>query len=146
MIENYECLQQPLGSNSCLPTIIRAILLFWEEEITQEEASEWCGETEDGCFWPEAIDSLRREGYRIEELVDRDQIIENVENEYPVAVNIVPDNRLIGTGLSHAVVILNIDDEISYHDPASGDVRTKNALEFWQAWDFAGGNAFILEP
>ena len=146
MIEEYECLRQPPGSNSCLPTVVRAIVLFLGYSITQEDASEYCGETEDGCFWPEALDGLRREGYSVVELSSEEEIVEKISDGIPVVVTIVPDNRLRGTGLNHAVVILEINTDIAYHDPASGTLRHMNTHEFWQAWNLAGGNAATLEP
>ena len=68
MIADFHPLQQPSGSNSCLPTVVRAVLLWNGEQATADEVSEWCGEEAKGCVLDWAVDGLRDAGFDVEEL------------------------------------------------------------------------------
>ena len=69
MITNFPLLQQPPGSNSCLSTAIRAVLLWFGERVTAAEVSEWCAEDPNGCVLDLAIDGLRDAGFDIQGLI-----------------------------------------------------------------------------
>ena len=68
MIADFSPLRQAPGSNSCLPTAVRAALRWQGYSASQEEVSEWCHESILGCLWSEALDGLADAGYTIDEL------------------------------------------------------------------------------
>ncbi len=71
MIENFLPLRQAPGSNSCLPTCVRAVLLWLHYPATLDEVSEWCHEGILGCLWTEALDGLTDAGFIVDELRER---------------------------------------------------------------------------
>ena len=71
MVEHFPNLRQSPGSNACFPTCARAVLLWYGEQVTQDDVSEWCQETSEGCILDLALASLRDEGFDLEELTGR---------------------------------------------------------------------------
>jgi hypothetical protein len=69
VIQPFPLLRQPPDSNSCLPTAVRAVLLWYGEDVTQDEVSGWCQEDSKGCGLDLAIDGLREAGFDIDELI-----------------------------------------------------------------------------
>src|SRR5882724_3878689 len=111
MVSHFLPLRQPLGSNSCFPTTVLAILLWHGETVTLEEVSEWCLEDQDGCVLDLALDGLREAGIDIEELIAHEEeearsqlqsIVGNEEDAQPVIVTL--KNPFLPVTGDHAVV------------------------------------------
>ena len=75
MEQPFEPLQQPLGSNSCLSTCVRAVLRFYGVPATLAEAREWCGEDIDGSVYPLAISGLEEAGFEVAEVRDEASLL-----------------------------------------------------------------------
>src|SRR5690349_5557608 len=119
MIEAFPLLQQPLGSNSCFPTAVRAVLLWHGVEISPQTISDLCGEGVLGCDLETAIPSLREE-YDVEELRgDIQALRETISNEDDPQPAIVILKYSADSLLDHAVVLLGIQlqrDEIRSYE------------------------------
>ncbi|HZP84938.1 MAG TPA: hypothetical protein VFB21_25095 [Chthonomonadaceae bacterium] len=137
---------------------MRAVLLWYGEQVTQEEVSEWCRETPGGCWLDEAMESLRLEGFDVEELIDDAEeriraAIADSEEPQPVIVTLkVP---LLNAPRDHAVVLVGIRQQaeengqseiVEFMDPLTGQIEQDATGMLWQYWDFAGRRAFILRP
>ncbi len=157
MIESFPRLQQPLGSNSCLPTAIRAVLIWYGVEDSEllDSISEICGESELGCDFDTALAGLRVEF----EIVDLSQSEEEIRalvsgtgDPQPVIVNLRNQSE-IGPPY-HAVVLIAIEYEgedpksneiVTFLDPITGQLDKANSF-FWVAWSRADFRAFTVQP
>ena len=154
MIKDFPLLRQPPGSKSCLPTAVRAILLWHSESVTQSEVSAWCGENERGCWLDVAMEGLRFEGFDIDDLTRSGEsavcaIVTDEDDPQPVLVTI--RNSIAGQ-MDHAVILLGIETDANgvevtfYLDPLTGAVERDENGEFWLNWQFADERAFVLRP
>ena len=151
-------LRQPPGSNSCLPTAVRAVLLYYELDVSGEEASLWCRETPDGCWLDDALDGLRDAGFDIEDLtgVTTEEMRLRVTAEPdPQPVIVTVKDPFVPSGYDHAVVVTNVgrpspEDmplaSVEFMDPLTGRLEQDESGAFWDRWDFAGGRAFAIGP
>src|SRR5437868_3756271 len=115
MIRNFRPLRQPPGSNSCLPTAVRAVLLWHGEQASPEEVSEWCREERKGSILDLALDGLREAGFDVEELIAPTETeaqnllrttITDDEDAQPVIALLA--NPAVSEQEDHAVVVTNI--------------------------------------
>jgi hypothetical protein len=162
VIANFPTLRQPLGSNSCLPTAVCAILRWLDTDVTLDEVSEWCSEDPEGCILDIAIAGLSDAGIEMEELnaptdAEREALVRltvtDEENAQPILVTL--QNPLLMTTGDHAVVLLGIRsvqvesnsyEIVEYMDPLSGEIKQDITGIFWEYWAFAGQRAFIIRP
>ena len=153
MIENFPLLRQPPSSNACLPTVVRAVLLWHGERLTLGQAAEWCGQIEDGCWVDAALESLRFEGFDVEELRrDADDavraFVQDPDDPQPVIMTL---QNKVDSRTDHAVALLGIEaqgsgETVFYFDPLTGRIEQDATGEFWINWEFAGSRAFVLRP
>lgn len=85
----FQPLRQPPGSNSCLPTAVRAVLLWHGENVSSENVSRWCREDVDGCVLFLALQGLQDEGFDIVEVRDENALREVFIEEEPERVVIL---------------------------------------------------------
>ena len=152
MIQDFPLLRQP-GDKSCLPTAVRAVLLWHGQSVTRSQISAWCGEDSNGCWIDSALEGLRFEGFDIEEISRNKEavilIVNDADDPHPI---IMLTQNLIAVNINHAVVLLGIETGIDggeiafYLDPLTGAVEQDTAEEFWMNWTFAGERAFVLRP
>lgn len=158
MITSFPQLKQPTGSQSCLPTVVRAVLLWYglpAQDVSQADVSNWCQEGPRGCWIDTSIEGLREHGFDVEELIEEadQQIRETVldaEDAQPVIVTI----KLPGPSFysDHAVVILGIEnrggeeEHVVYMDPLTGQTETMRSVNFFAYWELAGGRALLVRP
>jgi hypothetical protein len=153
MVESFFPLQQPLGSNSCLPTAIISILRNqFGSDVVPEDVSDWCREDSLGCDLDLAVEGLRENGWSMQRLVgDPEAEMRAHVNDPDKAVPVIAIvSTRSGLTSSHAVVVLgfeHLDDgseEVAFMDPRSGDIDAMAAEEFLKYWDFAGQIAFYI--
>jgi hypothetical protein len=162
MIADFPLLQQPPGSNSCFSTSVRAVLLWWGEQVSQREAQEWCREGRRGCILDLAIDGLREAGFDVEELTAPTEeeareilctTITDEDNPQPVIVTLA--NPLVSLDGDHAVVVINIRQAeagsgtreiIEYMDPLTGNIEQDISGLFWQFWLLGQLRAVVIRP
>ena len=136
MITNFPLLQQSPGSNGCLPTAVRAVLLWAGERVTAAEVSEWCGEDSNGCLLDLAVDGLRIAGIDVQELTAPTEAealellrttIMDEDNPLPVVITLL--NPFLAVPLDHAVVLVGVEqtftltgeyETVTFMDPLTG--------------------------
>ena len=152
MVEGFEPIQQPPGSNSCLPTSVTAILRHLGRHVSVSQVSAWCKEGPDGCVLDLALDGLRSHNCDVSELTHDVEsklrsYVDDQDEPLPVLVTV---KAPFSAAMDHAVVVLGIRDddhgvEIAYYmDPLSGRNETMSVDRFFQYWDYAGGLAFVI--
>ncbi len=152
MIEDFPLLQQRPGSNSCLPVAVTAILQHFGENVTEEQVSEWCGESRDGCVIDFAMQGLRDQDYEVLEIADDPETrireyLNDEDNPLPVLVTIMP---AFSDVMDHAVVLVGIttdaagEEVINLMDSLCGCIQTMSIDEFFRQWDNAGQLAFLI--
>ena len=161
MHADFRPLRQPPSRNSCLPTVVRAVLHWHGVQASPDEVSEWCQEESKGCLLDLAIDGLREAGFEVEELTaptEAEMIsllreaVTSEDDYQPVIVTL--QNPALGTTLDHAVVVihigqgqdLDISNTVEYMDPLTGEIEKDSTGMFWSYWYYAGQRAFILRP
>jgi len=153
MVEEFEPEQQRPGSNSCLPTAIRAILRYYGRDVTQSQISNWCQEGPDGCVIDLAMDGLCAQDWDVIEPTDGPETeirqYVNDENEpTPVLVTIKP---AFSDVTDHAVAVLGVgkgdsgNEEVTFMDPLTGRIEALNAELFFLQMDNAGQLAFVIQ-
>lgn len=152
MVENFPLLQQKLGSYSCLPTCITAILQYFNLMVTVEEVSGWCNEDSDGCVIDVAMQGLRDQDCDIIKLTNDPeneirQYVNDPNDPMPILVTIMP---AFSSDMDHAVVVLglksveNKDEIVTLMDPLCGCIRIMDADLFFLQWDNAGQIAYLI--
>lgn len=155
MIESFPLLKQIPGSRSCLPTVVRAALLWQGVQASQAEVSAWCGETADGCWIDLAMEGLRAEGFDVEDLTGDEEgvraCLTDADDPQPVIVTRkIPADPL---PVDHAVVLIGIEERedeqgnrevIQFMDPLTGDIEEDRDGIFWVHWDCAGQRAMVI--
>ncbi len=139
-------LRQPAGSNSCLPTAVRAVLLGRGLVVSSHEVSVWCRETDRGCWFDAAIEGLREADLDVEDLTGAAAsqiaaLVSDPDNPQPVIVTIAPE--ALGSGLvvllptesstwaDHAVVLTSAGDEsVRFMDPLVGCLEEARSTRF----------------
>ncbi len=160
MIVDFPLLQQPPGSNSCLPSVVRAVLLWYGRQITSEEVAELCLERSGGCVLDRALENLGQAGFDVEELQASEDmsaaetllaVVMDEDDPQPVIVTLI--NALVTVEMDHAVVITSIIRQqgserytTMYMDPLSGRIETETTGMFWIWWEYAGQRAFTIRP
>jgi len=154
MIENFPLVSQPPGSNSCLPTVIYAVLRCQGRTVSQQEVSQWCHEDPDGCLLDLAIAGLRDQEIDVDELPQDDfdsvrAYVTDEEEPQPVIVTI--KTPFVPSLMDHAVVVLDVrqiegQEFMAYMDPLTGQVKQEKSTLFQTYWSLAGGQAFIIYP
>lgn len=158
-------LRQPTV-NGCLPTAVRAVLLWVKCEespddceehlVSQSEIAKICRQdkTVFGCDWDIALPALK-DAYSVDILSGDDaairDIVLNRQDPQPVIV-IIGDRS--STTSTHAVAILDITtnlqrdnaEVIVFYDPDRGTIREMNGIDFWPAWSLGGELAFTIQP
>ena len=153
--------------SGCLPTTVRAVLLWTlceespddcaESLVSQREITLLChqDETVFGCDWDIALSELAQT-YNVEDLTGNEDeirgVFQNAQEAQPVIV-ILGDSSGSTTG-THAVAILNVaanaqedgGETIVFYDPESGDIREMSGRDFWSAWSLGGEYAFTIQP
>ncbi len=160
MIENFPQLRQATGSNSCLPTAVRAVLRWQGQVPSQEDVSEWCQEGILGCLWTDALDGLADAGFTVDEIRERTEadawerlreIVDYPDDPQPVIVTLqMPFRDFNG---DHAVVVIGIisdgnhgSESVTYMDPLSGGLERVTKREFVDYWNMADSRAFVITP
>lgn len=145
----FRPLQQPPGSQSCVPTCVRAVLSWHGQDASRDQVSEWCGEAADGCEFSVALLRLRYEGFDVEETSDEDTLLENFIGDDPEPVIIMIRTPGMIPNSDHAVIIHAIQRDggaqvIDYMDPLDGlnHQDMKGLLLRW--WDLNGSRGFVI--
>jgi hypothetical protein len=162
MIANFTPLRQSPGSNSCLPTTVRAVLRWQGYLASEDEVSEWCRESILGCLWSEALDGLAEAGFTIDELrgeiraVEDDlgalrTIVEDTEDPQPVIVTVQEpfrdfngDHAVVVIGFAPSIEDGNEREIVIYMEPLSGTLEQDTADHFGQCWSQADNRAFTI--
>ena len=151
MIDDLPCLAQARGSNDCLPTAVRAVLLRHGRYLSPEKASVLCRTTDAGSAWYDAMQGLGDE-FDVHDLSGNwERITDSLLNdEEPVIVRIglVIRDPLYGPSVEgHAVVIRAIQkEEIVYMDPLTGADCSVSTESFLKMWDLGECLACIVLP
>lgn len=164
MIQNFTPLHQEPGSNSCLPTCVRAVLQWQDHSISQGDVSDWCGESILGCLWSDALAGLDDAGFTVDELrglsgpgeddlAELRAIVQDEDAPQPVIVTVQEPFR--DQNGDHVVVLLGFtvedadqgaEESIVYMDPLSGALERDTAEHFLRCWRQADKRAFTVSP
>lgn len=151
----FRPLQQPPGSNSCLPTCVRAVLSWHGQEVSPDQVSEWCREEADGCEFFLALQSLQAEGFDVVEVQDEGVLLEMFTGEDPDPVIVMVRTPSMTPNTDHAVVIHAVIHAIEpqgaallidYMDPLDGSNHRDATGLLLRWWDFNGSRGFIIRP
>ncbi len=162
MITNFPLLQQRPGSNRCLSTAVRVVLLWSGEQVTADEVSEWCAEDTYGRVLDLAIGGLRDAGFDVQELTapteeEAQELLRAsvMDEEEPHPVIVTLRNQLSPARLDHAVVLVGVEqiftltgerETVTFMDPVTGRLEQDTTGTFWRQWEFAGRRAYIIQP
>jgi len=143
--------RQPPGSQSCLPTCVRAVLAWHGQEVSQDQVSEWCREEADGCNVFLALQSLQEEGFDVVEVQNEDVLLELFAGEDPEPVIVMIRTPSMPPDSDHAVVIHAIEQQgtaliIDYMDPLDGSNHRDAAGLVLRWWNVNGSRGFVLRP
>lgn len=144
-------LQQSLGSQSCVPTCVRAMLLWHGQETSPEQISEWCQENADGCNVFLAMQSLGELGFDVAQVQDEDELLAMFALEDPEPVIIMVRPAFMALSSDHALVIYAIEQQestqiIHYMDPLDGASHEDATGLLLNLWNINGSRAFIVRP
>ncbi len=142
MPPDFPLLRQPFGSQSCLPTCVRAILEWQGSLYSAVEVSEWCHEEASGCAFDDSIEGLIEAGFEIDVIPESGpfEMLAALKNciaeGVPVVVALQTDVRADG---NHAVVTLRSEDStFVVMDPLQGRLTEWPERDFLVAWAFTG--------
>jgi hypothetical protein len=158
------CVQQPPGSNSCLPSAVLPVLMWHHDqqtpdsELNLETVSRWCGETDDGCLLDLAMTRLDEAGWTVEDHSDAEEeeirrLLRDDDHYAPLVVTVM--NPYLPASMDHAVVLFDVLEEgepgrngiremVAFMDQLTGNSVAAESGFFWQCWDFAGRRAFRI--
>lgn len=147
----FRPLQQPPGSNSCLPTYVRAMLSWHGQKVSPNQVSEWCREEADGCEFFLALQSLQAEGFDVVEVQDEEALLEMLDGEDPEPVVVMIRTPSMSPSTDHAVVIHGIEPQetallIDYMDPLDGLNHRDATGLLLRWWDLNGSRGFVIRP
>ncbi len=157
MIDDFFRLKQDIWSNSCLPTAVRAILLWYGDTISQDTVAEWCEEGPLGCSLSIATQGLRDHDLIVTELSANAEgeislLVSDPDDPVPVLLTI--QTPFSPAGLDHAVVVVGIErvvvdgqteEYVFFMDPSTGEIEREPCHRFWRMWDDAGRRAFVID-
>lgn len=144
--------QQPLGSQSCVPTCVRAVLAWHGQTASQDQVSEWCREESDGCNLFLTLQSLGEEGFDAVEVQDEDVLLEMFAGEDPEPVIAMIRTPSMMPDSDHAVIIHAIQQQdgvaqvVDYMDPSDGANHQDTSGLLLRWWADNGSRAFIVRP
>lgn len=159
MIESFMPLRQSPGSNSCLPTCVRAVLLWLNYPVTLDEVSEWCYEDALGCDWSESLNGLTDVGFEVEELREGtgqwrrlQELVSDTNDPQPVIVTLQEPFRDFNG--DHAVVVVEVTTPteenpaglVIFMDPLGGTFQHDTIDHFLACWSQADERAFTISP
>lgn len=121
----FPLFQQPLGSQSCAPICVCAVLFWHGQEVAPDQVSEWCREEADGCEFFLALQSLREEGFDVVKVQDEEALLKIFAGDDPEPVIVMIRTPSMTPHSDHAIVINAIEQQgamttIDYMDPLDG--------------------------
>src|SRR5579872_692484 len=138
MVKDFVCLRQQPGSKSCLPTAVRAILLYYGYNVFETEVPAWCDERTDGCWLDLAMQGLRDYDFDVRELLGTTEDIEGQikslvnDREDPLPVLVTLRDLFAVRADDHAVVVVGVDpisavgpprELVFFMDPITGQIE-----------------------
>jgi hypothetical protein len=149
MPPEFPLLRQPFGSQSCLPTCVRAIFQWQGSLYSAAEVSEWCREEVSGCAFDDSIEGLIEAGFELDTIPENDSdamlaaLRERLSEGVPVVVALQMDAR---TEDNHAVVTLSeAEGGFTIMDPLQGSLTEWPERRFLLAWACTGFLNFWIE-
>lgn len=147
----FKPLQQPPGSQSCVPTCIRAVLSWHGQKFSQDQISELCREGANGCNLFQTLQSLQEEGFDVVEVQDEDILLGLFAGEDPEPVIVMLRTPFMPPDSDHAIVIHAIEQQgtalaIDYMDPLDGSNHRDTTGLVLRWWNVNGSRGFVIRP
>lgn len=127
--------------SSCFPACLRMILSFYGMDIQEKKLRDLCNVSEGrGATWHDAKRVIENFGLNFKMKVNGtiDELKGLVENGVPVIVSLDIFDLGWDKHQGHTIVILQINDELIYHDPQRGGelrIAKERFIEIWKKRD-----------
>lgn len=124
--------------SSCFPACLRMLLSFYGVDIQEEKLRDLCDVSEGrGATWFDAKRAVESVGLDFKMKVDATigELEDLVENGVPVIVGLDIFDLGWDKHQGHTIVILQINNELVYHDPQRGrelKIAKEKFIEVWK--------------
>lgn len=127
--------------SSCFPACLRMLLSFYGVEVQENKLRDLCNVAEGrGASWFDARRAIESFGLNLKMKINGtiSELKDLVENGVPVIVGLDIFDLGWDEHRGHTIIILEINDELIYHDPQRGrelKISKEKFIEIWKKRD-----------